>query len=134
MIYPCPYCDTELNLQPEHIGRRITCPACNRSFIADDLPPVTIAAKTPPQKSGSSFGNIFKIVFYVFLAIFLLGLIITVVFGVIQFTTAPTINDKIQSAIEAHESSTPPPSSAPQSEADRKAAETLRELDADAGF
>ena len=134
MIYPCPYCDTELNLQPEHIGKTITCPACNRSFVADDLPPVTIAAKTPPQKSGSSFGNIFKIVFYVFLAIFLLGLIITVVFGVIQFTTAPTMDDKVRNAVESLESSTPPPSSVPQSEADRKAAETLRELDADAGF
>lgn len=134
MIYPCPYCETNLELQPEHIGRRITCPACNRSFVADDLPPVTIAEKTSPQKSGSSFGNIFKIVFYVFLAIFLLGLIITVVFGVIQFTTAPTIDDKVRNAVESLESSTPPPSSAPQSEADRKAAETLRELDADAGF
>lgn len=50
MIYPCPYCDTELNLQPEHIGRRITCPACNRSFIADDLPPVTIAEKPAENK------------------------------------------------------------------------------------
>ena len=134
MIYPCPYCDTELNLQPEHIGQTITCPACNRSFVADDLPPVTIAAKTPPQKSGSSFGNIFKIVFYVFLAIFLLGLIITVVFGVIQFTTAPTMDDKVRNAVESLESSTPPPSSVPQSEADRKSAETLRELDAEAGF
>lgn len=143
MIYPCPYCETNLELQPEHIGRRITCPACNRSFIADDLPPVTIAAKTPPQKSGSSFGNIFKIVFYVFLAIFLLGLIITIVFGVIQFTTAPTINEKVQSAVESLESTSPQTS--PQtrqqtstltpfnlSEKERKSAETLRELDAEA--
>lgn len=124
MIYPCPYCETNLNLQPEHIGRTITCPACSRSFVADDLPPVTIAEKTSPQKSGSTFGNIFKIVFYVFLAIFLLGLICTVVFGTIQYTTAPTLKDKIQGATEVLESTPTDPESA----------NTLRELEAESEF
>ena len=73
MIYPCPYCDTELNLQPEHIGRTITCPACNRSFVADDLPPVTIHKR---GQEASSFTNVFKIVLYVIISVGLLYLLI----------------------------------------------------------
>ena len=71
-----------------------------------------------------------------FLAIFLLGLIIAVVLGVIGIIhgmTSTTIEDKIRGAEKVLESKTPL-YSAPQSEADRKAAETLRELDAEAGF
>jgi uncharacterized protein YbaR (Trm112 family) len=52
MIYPCPYCDTELNLQPEHLGRLITCPACGKSFVADDIPPVTVVEKSNYTKSN----------------------------------------------------------------------------------
>ena len=132
MIYPCPYCETKLNLYPEHIGKTISCPACNRAFVANDTSPVTIA--TPEQikaESPTSFKSIFNIVLKVFLAIFLLGLIIAVVLGVIGIIhgmTSTTIEDKIRGAEKVLESSTP------QSEADRKSAETLRELDAEAGF
>ena len=101
MIYPCPYCDTELNLQPEHIGRRITCPACNRSFIADDLPPVTIA--TPDQikaESPTSFKNIFNIVLKVFLSILILSVIITIGYLIFDYAMSPSIEDKVDAAMK----------------------------------
>ena len=101
MIYPCPYCETKLNLQPEHAGKTISCPACNRAFVADDTPHVTIA--TPDQikaESPTSFKSIFNIVLKVFLAILILGAIITVGYFIIDYASAPSIEDKVDAAMK----------------------------------
>ena len=99
MIYPCPYCDTKLNLYPEHIGKTISCPACNRTFVANDMPPVTIA--TPEQIKGStSFKSIFNIVLNVFFAVLILGAIITVGYFIIDYASAPSIEDKVDAAMK----------------------------------
>lgn len=80
MIYPCPYCNTSLDLQPEHIGRRITCPACSKTFIADDLPPVSVHVEKP---DASSFENVFKVIIYIIITLIILFTIFYMIFNVL---------------------------------------------------
>ena len=34
-IISCPHCNQELSLAEEYMGMEVSCPTCNRNFVAD---------------------------------------------------------------------------------------------------
>ena len=101
MVYPCPNCKTRLNIKPEHIGLCIRCPNCGESFIPEDAPVATIAEPAPAQKSGSSFGNVFKIVLYVLLALIIISAILFGARLALELATPNSIEAKLKAAEQA---------------------------------
>lgn len=129
MIYSCPYCETSLNLQPEHIGREIACPSCGKSFIADDLPPVTIATRKEPEKSRSN--NTDKVVVCAILAIILISFMGWIVIELFTMKTSVSqLEEKVDSVAKKVDEKIKREAREKKNEND--SAQTLRELDADA--
>ena len=64
MIYPCPHCQTDLEIHSVHFGKELSCPECEKSFTVEEIPPVI---KYEPKEIG--FFQVFKVVLYTLISI-----------------------------------------------------------------
>ena len=68
MIYPCPHCQSDLEIHSVHFGKELSCPECNRSFMVEEIPPVI---KYAPKEIG--FFRVFKVVIYAMISVLIVA-------------------------------------------------------------
>ena len=68
MIYPCPHCQTDLEIHSVHFGKELSCPECNKAFTVEEIPPVV---KYEPKEI--SFLQVFKIAIYAMISVLIVA-------------------------------------------------------------
>ena len=70
MIYPCPHCQTDLEIHSVHFGKELSCPECNKAFTVEEIPPVV---KHEPKEIG--FFQVFKVVIYAMISVLIVAVV-----------------------------------------------------------
>ena len=68
MIYPCPHCQSDLEIHSVHFGKELSCPECNKAFSVEEIPPVV---KYEPKEIG--FFQVFKAVIYAMISVLIVA-------------------------------------------------------------
>ena len=98
MKIQCPYCRAVMEIQPEHLGRKADCPACNFEM---QIPVLTAKIIDPPQPEPVSVKMIARGVvrglFFFWSIVFAAAVVISIIIGIIAYNEQ---RNKVKEAIE----------------------------------
>lgn len=80
MKIECPYCRAEMEIQPDHLGKRADCPSCKAEM---QIPVLTAKIIEPPQPKPVDRITIQKAVFWALIDFCMLWVALAVIFWIV---------------------------------------------------